>query len=265
MLEIRRAVAGVAISSLVLHPCRRRRRGGRGCGRRPRNGLWRRARIRAAGLQEARGHAGAGRAVLVVREVSAPCRCGTQHAAAGRVGARRVGQILAPTVLTSLESGRAGLSCGQCGEREQPTEQEHFRGAAAAVAAVAAAAAAAGRGRADEPTVSLLKVRFWTGVTANGVCKDDRGWLRHSVTNPMAIRAQECHDMAFDSTNCHSSGILRSRMPQPWHVAFLPSNSHQWHWAFDVIADCQRVAFSVTQIAILISVVTICLVECHAP
>jgi hypothetical protein len=48
-------------------------------------------------------------------------------------------------------------------------------------------------------------------------CKDDRGWLRHSVTNPMATRAQECHAMAFDSTNCHSSGILRSRMPQPWH------------------------------------------------
>ena len=190
---------------------------GRGCGRRPRNGLWRRARIRAAGLQEARRHAGAGRAVLVVREVSTPCRCGTQHAAAGRVGARRVGQILAPTVLTSLESGRAGLSCGQCGEREQPTEQEHFRGAAAAVAAVAAAAAAAGLGRADELSVGL-KVRFWVMALWRTVfCKDDRGWLRHSVTNPMAIRAQECHAMAFDSTNCHSSGILRSRMPQPWH------------------------------------------------
>jgi hypothetical protein len=35
----------------------------------------------------------------------------------------------------------------------------------------------------------------------------------------MEIRAQECHAMAFDSTNCHSSGILHSRMPQLWHFA----------------------------------------------
>jgi hypothetical protein len=48
-------------------------------------------------------------------------------------------------------------------------------------------------------------------------CKDDRGWLRLSVTNPMAIHALECH---------------------------------AWH--------------STSQIAILISVVAIELVECHA-
>jgi hypothetical protein len=35
----------------------------------------------------------------------------------------------------------------------------------------------------------------------------------------MAIWLVECHAMAFDSTNCHSSGILRSRMPQLWHSA----------------------------------------------
>jgi hypothetical protein len=92
-------------------------------------------------------------------------------------------------------------------------------------------------------------------------CKDDRGWLRLSVTNPMAIHALECHAMAFDKLDCHSSGILRSRMPQLWHstskiailisvVAIELAECHAWH--------------STRSIAILISVVAIELVECHA-
>jgi hypothetical protein len=61
------------------------------------------------------------------------------------------------------------------------------------------------------------------------------------IATALAFCAQECHSRGIPSIKLSSiiNGIRRLQTAKGWH--------------------------SVTQIAILISVVTICLVECHAP